>query len=98
MATLYYRGGGHLGPGEPSDPQTVNFIPNGYANGRAEGYATITDADPYRAEKLAMIATYGGGLGIVAVESIPPKAPTVIVHPAPTFHTPTVADGWHQYR
>ena len=96
MATLYYRGAGHLGPGEASDPQTVNFEPNGYEDGAAVGYATITDADPFRAEKLAMIATYGPGLGIVAVDFIPPKAPTTIRHSAPVFRVPTVADGWHQ--
>jgi hypothetical protein len=96
MTTLYFRGAGHLGPGEEADPATVNFYPNGYANGVSYGYATITDTDPYRAEKLAMIATYGPGLGIVAVDSIPPKAPTTIVHPAPVFHVPTVADGWNQ--
>lgn len=96
MATLYYRGGGHLGPGEASDPQTINFIPNGYEDGSAVGYATITDADPYRAEKLAMIATYGPALGIVAVERIPPKPPTVIQHPPPTFRTWTIQDGWNQ--
>ena len=96
MATLYFRGGGHLGPESPDHPSTVNFVPGDPVNGYAVGYATITDADPYRAEKLAMIATYGPGLGIVAVESIPPKAPTVIRTPAPVFHVPTVADGWHQ--
>jgi hypothetical protein len=98
MTTLYYRGGGHLGPESPDHPSTINFIPGDYVDGYAVGYATITDADPYRAEKLAMIEKYGPGLGIVAVESIPAKAPTVTTTPAPTFRTPTVADGWHQYR
>jgi hypothetical protein len=97
MATLYFRGGGHLGPESPDHPSTINFIPGDYVDGYAVGYATITDADPYRDEKLALIDA-NPGLGITAVESIPPKAPTTIVHPAPTFSTPTVADGWHQYR
>jgi hypothetical protein len=96
LTTLYFRGAGHLGPGDASAPETINFITNGSIDGVAVGYATITDDDPCRDQKLAMIAKYGPGLGIVAVDSIPPKAPTVIVHPAPTFRTPTVADGWNQ--
>ena len=96
MATLFYRGGGHLGPESPDHPSTINFVPGDYVDGRPVGYATITDADPYRAAKLAMIATYGPGLGIVAVDHIPPKAPTTIRHAAPVFRVPTVADGWHQ--
>jgi hypothetical protein len=95
MATLYFRGAGHLGPGEEAGPATINFIPNGYVDGVSYGYATITDADAYRAEKLAMIAAHPE-LGIVAVESIPPKAPTVALTPAAVFHVPSVADGWNQ--
>jgi len=98
MATLlFFRGEtGHLGAGDASDPSTINFVPGDYLDGRPVGYATICD-DSYRAAKLAMIAA-NPGLGIVAVDSIPPKAPTVTTTPAPTFRTPTVADGWHQYR
>jgi hypothetical protein len=95
MTTLYFRGAGHLGPGDASAAETINFTTNGSIDSVAVGYATITDDDPCRASKLAMIAKYGPGLGIVAVDSIPPKASTVVVHPAPVFHVPTVADGWN---
>ena len=95
MTTLYFRatGLGHLGPGEEADPATVNFVANGYRNGSPEGYATIADSDPCRAEKLAAIAAHPE-LGIVAVDSIPPRPSIVNVTPAPVFHVPSVADGW----
>jgi hypothetical protein len=94
MTTLYFRGNGHLGPGEATDPATVNFIPGDFLNSCPVGYATVTDDDPCRDQKLQMIAKYGPGLGIVAVDFIPPKAPTVIVHEPPTPHVYTIREGW----
>jgi hypothetical protein len=79
-----------LGPGDKYGPRVIQFT---------DHYADLDTEAPDYAERLSWVNSPGcPPIEIVATVNIPPKAPTVIVHPAPTFRTPTVADGWHQYR
>ena len=79
-----------LGPGEKYGPRVIQFT---------DHYADLDDAAPDFAEKMSWIGTPGcPPIEIVATVNIPPKAPHTVRTPAPVFRTPTVADGWHQYR
>jgi len=79
-----------LGPGDKYGPRVIQFT---------DHYAALDDTAPDFAEKMSWVNTPGCPpievVGTVIVEQKPAKYRRGV---PPVFHTPTVADGWHQYQ